>query len=109
VLCVVDGRGGGSWLACPKIHVDPIFIYIYRLWLTVLVRTSVGGLALVLTGLITYQYALAYYYNFNHLRSNTACFVYYKTRPLPWNGNALAYFKIELVLTFMAIKFQHSN
>jgi uncharacterized membrane protein len=43
---------GGSWLACPKIHVDLIFIYIYRLWLTVLVQTSEGGLALVLTGLI---------------------------------------------------------
>jgi len=34
--------GGESWLACPKIHVDLIFIYIYRLWLTVLVRTSEG-------------------------------------------------------------------
>ena len=27
-VLVMEG-GGGSWLACPKIHVDLIFIYIY--------------------------------------------------------------------------------
>ena len=59
--------GGGSWLACPNIHVDPIFIYIYkqhRLWLTVLVRTSEGGLALVQTGLIILKKKYLFIYLF---------------------------------------------
>ena len=45
--------GEAGWLA--HIYIWILYLYIYkqhRLWLTVLVRTSEGGLALVQTGLI---------------------------------------------------------